>query len=146
MPYTFWDMLFSSHKITFFIWWPWPMTLTLKADPEVIQVQPRTKFEDRRPYTFRHMIFSIEFFTQTDGQKAMHMSPLCISTGGLNKGPYSWFPYVSPDIKLSKLSHLTHSVVWWVRINLNILWIPRKHGKMDDPSYLPPASATRSRS
>ncbi len=29
--------------------------------------------------------FFIQTDRQTDGQKAMHMSPPCISTGGLNK-------------------------------------------------------------
>ena len=33
-------------KITFLMWWPWPLTLTIKADLGIIKVNPCVKFHD----------------------------------------------------------------------------------------------------
>ncbi len=85
---------------------PWPLTLPFDLDLS----WPLIEFCDHRPnvsediackctiryvvlaHFLRYEIFSsLDFGPVTDGQKAMHMSPLCMSTGVLNN-------YVGPEV------------------------------------------------
>ncbi len=64
----------------------WPMTLIFKVDPDATKVHPNTKFRVHKSYTSWDMNFClVNFYKVTDRRKVMHKSPLCISTGGLNK-------------------------------------------------------------
>ena len=72
------------------IFWPcdldlWPMTLTFMVDPEGINVHVCAKFHDSSYYTWWDMNYCPVNFGQVtgSGQKVMHKSPKCISTGGL---------------------------------------------------------------
>ncbi len=86
------------------------MTLTFKVDPDGIQVHLHTKFHGPSLNTDGDMNFGqvnfgqvnfgqVNFGQVTDRRKAMHKSPLCISTGGLKKLEY----------KVTFLAQLTRS-------------------------------------
>ncbi len=60
------------------------MTLTLKVNPAGIQVHLHTKLCDPSCNTYGDMNYClVNFGPVTDRRKAMHKSPLCMSTGGL---------------------------------------------------------------
>ncbi len=72
----------------------WPMTLSFTHNLDMVLVHHYTKFGDHRSNGSWDMnFFLVTFFSsilaqtdrQTDGQKATHKSPPCMSTGGLNK-------------------------------------------------------------
>ncbi len=79
----------------------WPMILILEVDLGGIYLNNLTKFHDSRCNTFRDMNYCPVNFClvilsqtdrQTDRQKAMHMSPPCMSTGGLkNQTSFQFF-------------------------------------------------------
>ena len=71
------------------------MTLTFTQDLDIINIHYQNKFEQPKSKDSTDMTFYlVNYFLvtdeqterQTDRQKAMHKSLLCMSTGGLKKG------------------------------------------------------------
>ncbi len=79
-----------SNEAISHVFWPgdldlWPTTLTFRVDLEVIHVHALTKFHSPRC----NGSWDMNFVLVTDIQKAMHMSPPCMRTGGLKNADYS---------------------------------------------------------
>ncbi len=76
----------------------WPMTLTFRVDLKFIHVHVLTKFHNPRRLGAMVCEIWISVQLQTDIQKAMHMSPPCIRTGGL-KNHLVWHWLLEEKIK-----------------------------------------------